>query len=1091
MPFAPYRTWGCGRKGTRNTMPGAEKSHFFSSDSVSWQEWGTNCQMMGQFFTKSGVLTPCLFRQVNYLCTNPRTMLNRLVLATLLLLFSGSSFAQAPCAFDIHHNRLLNNDPAYARQVEQNEQTIRQIIQAHPEWLRPGTNRLTATYTIPVVVHVMHTGGAVGTIYNPTDAQILGAIDYLNQVFAGTYAGMTPPVEGGGVVDLEVQFAMAQRTPACGATNGIDRVDASALPNYTANGINVNNATGCPELTMKNLARWNTSNYYNIWLVNKIDGADGTSGQFIAGFAYFPGAPSTLDGTVMLATQMVAGEKTLPHEIGHALNLYHPFQGSADNTQCPANSNCSTDGDRVCDTDPIYNNLNSGTGIYSFACRTGANTCAVPNNYTINTESNFMSYTNCYTLFTNGQKARVQAAMLLPSRSSLADPSNLATVPCGTSINFTTASSSRNESTSGTLSGCRTYTDYTYQMSIGAAPSATATATLTYSGTATKGLDYEVTTNGNFASTSNVLTFNSGSTSAQSFTVRIYDDANVESAETIILDFSVNNGGGDATAGTTTPTLTISLGDNDIAPSGASSGTYSIGSLAFAVSSSPFDARQQSQRSQSLYRASELLAAGATPGSITALQLFINTKASTRPYTNFSIKMAQTSTNYLVDGTVSVIGGMTTVYSSASYSTTANWNSFTLSTPFTWDGSSNLAIEICYDNSTSDPGNAADGTGCYADGGTASQGNLMYQNGINCSGSFSSVTYFSNGIKPIIRLSVSATGTEIETSAGSTSANHIAVGSNDYFYSNNSKLLFRIGSPDANLDCVNASLEAGGTTWVSALGGERSAKVFSITPTSNTSTTSYTIALYFDNAELGGKNANTLRIAKTNAASVAGANSTNTVLVTPTVTTLGSGTTVFTGNFTGFSRFFLVDAGATLPVTLTSFTGTAINKKQSLLRWTTSFEQNNKEFTIEVSQDGIRFSPIRTIASKGNSNSEQQYEYLHERPASGMNWYRLVQTDLDNQSKLSQVITVLIRDGQNTAWLYPVPAKEQLTIAFNTAVSQAKIELLSADLRSIRTENISNLSNRKDINVSGLPAGIYFIRISGAGGNQLLRFVKE
>ena len=90
----------------------------------------------------------------------------------------------------------------------------------------------------------MHTGGAVGTIYNPTDAQINGAIGYLNQVFAGTFPGMTAPVEGGGVVDLEIQFALAQRTPACGATNGINRVDASSLPNYTANGVNAMNGNG-------------------------------------------------------------------------------------------------------------------------------------------------------------------------------------------------------------------------------------------------------------------------------------------------------------------------------------------------------------------------------------------------------------------------------------------------------------------------------------------------------------------------------------------------------------------------------------------------------------------------------------------------------------------------------------------------------------------------------------------------------------------------------------------------------------------------------------------------------------------------------
>ncbi len=79
-----------------------------------------------------------------------------------------------------------------------------------------------------------------------------------------------------------------------------------------------------------------------------------------------------------------------------------------------------------------------------------------------------MSYTNCYTLFTNGQKARSQAALTLPSRASLTAPGNLALVPCGTTINFSQASASQTENSTGTTTGCRTYRDYTYQMVIGA-----------------------------------------------------------------------------------------------------------------------------------------------------------------------------------------------------------------------------------------------------------------------------------------------------------------------------------------------------------------------------------------------------------------------------------------------------------------------------------------------------------------------------------------------------------------------------------------------------------------------------------------------
>jgi hypothetical protein len=1021
-------------------------------------------------------------------------MKNSFLLSILFFLFLSFDLnAQPPCGFDLIHQQLLATDPGYAQRINQNNIAIRKYIDNHPELRLPSTSsRTTALYTIPVVVHVMHTGGAIGTIYNPSDAQITGAINYLNQVYAGTYPGMTAPSAGGAAGNLDVQFALAQRTPTCGATNGIDRVDASSIPNYTSFGVNRSNANGVADITIKDFARWNPSDYYNIWVVNKIDGADGTSGQFIAGYAYFAGASASLDGTVMLATQMIAGQKTLPHEIGHALNLYHPFEGSNNNAQCPpytSSPTCFTDGDLICDTDPISNN-NVG-GVYDFSCRAGNNTCTSGpvKPYSINTESNFMSYTNCYTLFTNDQKVRMQAAMSLPSRASLVSGSNMALVPCGTVINFSQPTSSQTESAIGTTTGCRTYTDYTYQMVIGAGPSATATATLTYSGTAIKGLDYDVTTNGNFAAPSNVLTFNSGSTTAQTFTVRVYEDENVEAAETAILDFTVNNGGGDASKGATSPTLTITLNDNDILPSGTGSGTTGqIGTAAASVNAVPFDAKQQSQRSQYLYRATELTAAGVPPGNITALQLFINSKLSTRPFVNFTIKMGHTALDYLVNGSLNVAGGLTTVYTNASFTTAANWNNFNFGTPFAWDGVNNLAIEICYDNGTADAANAADPILVYVDGG-GTQGNMFYQNGINCAGSFTSVGYYT--YKPLIKFSYSTTGTPIETAAGATKTDYIDVGSNDYLYSNNNKLLMRLASVNASLGCVTSSLDAGGTSWVSYLGGQRSAKVFAVTPTTNVATTSYTIALYFDNTELGGKIASGLRLAKTTAASVAASNASNTIVVTPTVTALGSGTTVFTGSFTGFSRFFLVDAGVTLPLVLTDFSARVNSQKNAVLGWTTSSEQNNRQFDVEMSIDGVNFVLLGTVASQGNSFTPQNYEYLHVKPQSGITWYRLKQTDWDGKSTYSKIVFITIDKGLVKSFIYPVPAKERVIVNFGSVITTGRIEIFSADMKILKLENINGPSIKKEIDINDLPQGIYFIRLSKGSSSEILRFVKE
>jgi hypothetical protein len=628
-------------------------------------------------------------------------------------------------------------------------------------------------------------------------------------------------------------------------------------------------------------------------------------------------------------------------------------------------------------------------------------------------------------------------------------------------------------------------------MAIGAAPTATATATITYTGTATRGIDYDVTTNGSFASPSSVLTFNSGSTAPQSFTVRIYDDADVEAAETAILDFNLNNGGGDASKGTATPTFTITIPDNDFAPVGSSSGTYAIGTATGTITQTPFDARQQRQRAQFIYRANELSAAGVIPGSITSLQVFILGKFSTRPFSNFNIKMALTNVAYLVNGSATVISGMTTVYSNPSYTTVAGWNVFTLSTPFTWDGINNLAIEICQDNITADPSNAADQVRTFLDGGTAGQGSAVFQNGINCGQVFSSLSFFGSGRKPIVRIGNSVVGTAIETVATSNATLHIGTGSNDYFYSNNSRLLMRLTNISNSLGCVSATLEEAGTSWQSYQGGQRSAKVFTVTPASNGSSTNYTISLFFTNTELDGKNASSLRIAKTSAASVAASNITNTVLVTPTVTTLGSGTTVFTTNFSGFSRFFLVDDAVILSAELTEFNGKLTTELNSLLTWTTASEQNNRQFDVELSRNGINFDVIGTVASKGNSNTDQHYEFLHVKPQPGVSFYRLKQIDHDGKYSYSKIISLTVNPELTRAFVYPVPAKNILTINFGTITGKGEISIYSADMKLVRAEKINGPSLTKEINISNLAEGVYFIRYSQGKIIKTFPFIKD
>jgi hypothetical protein len=208
-----------------------------------------------------------------------------------------------------------------------------------------------------------------------------------------------------------------------------------------------------------------------------------------------------------------------------------------------------------------------------------------------------------------------------------------AVVPISTTpdISFASSSASATELTTST-NGCRSYTDYSINMQIANAPTGDATVTVAIQGgaTATQGIDYEFTTNGNFASPSNSLVFTNGSTASKTINLRIYDDAEVEAAQTFTLTYTIS-GTTNAQAGSTNQTYTFTINDNDSAPTGASSVTYTLGTNDLnSTTTSPFQGGNKKAKTQFLITASELTTAGLVGNrQITALAWNVATKSST------------------------------------------------------------------------------------------------------------------------------------------------------------------------------------------------------------------------------------------------------------------------------------------------------------------------------------------------------------------------------------------------------------------------------------------------------------------------------
>ena len=101
------------------------------------------------------------------------------------------------------------------------------------------------------------------------------------------------------------------------------------------------------------------------------------------------------------------------------------------------------------------------------------------------------------------------------------------------------------------------------------------------------------------------------------------------------------------------------------------------------------------------------------------------------------------------------------------------------------------------------------------------------------------------------------------------------------------------------------------------------------------------------------------------------------------------------------------------------------------------------------------------------------------------------QTDLDGKYTYSKIIALTINNRLTKAFVYPVPAKNTITVNFGEIVSKGEITIFSPDLRTVKQERINALSAKKEINIGNLRPGVYFIRYASGNTDEIMRFGKE
>jgi hypothetical protein len=183
-----------------------------------------------------------------------------------------------------------------------------------------------ADYTVPIVFHVLHTGGGE----NISDAQVMDAVAILNRDFRKLNPDTADVVPSflNMIGDTKISFVLASKDPNGNCTNGIVK-HYDTKTNWQSNNFSYYTYT------------WDPTKYLNVYVVKSIGGG-------AAGYTYLPGSgvPSSADVIVILSSYIgsigtgnVYLSRALTHEVGHWLDLPHTWG----NTNQPGVS-CGDDG---------------------------------------------------------------------------------------------------------------------------------------------------------------------------------------------------------------------------------------------------------------------------------------------------------------------------------------------------------------------------------------------------------------------------------------------------------------------------------------------------------------------------------------------------------------------------------------------------------------------------------------------------------------------------------------------------------------------------------------------------------------------------
>lgn len=194
-------------------------------------------------------------------------------------------------------------------------------------------------------------------------------------------------------------------------------------------------------------------------------------------------------------------------------------------------------------------------------------------------------------------------------------------------------------------------------------------------------------------------------------------------------------------------------------------------------------------------------------------------------------------------------------------------------------------------------------------------------------------------------------------------------------------------------------------------------------------------------------------------------------------------------------------SASTLPIELIDFKGYSNQDKNITLTWFTATETNNNYFEIQKSYDGVDFNPIGKISSaalNGNSSSQITYEFTDNNVKPGINYYRILQVDLDNKFYYHNIIAITSNKKTPVIFdIYPNPNNGSFLIEMEGIENNREAEVRFYDktgklVQSYFTDLFSIQSKVFNMNIGEEhERGIYVVVLTIEGVNHYSKLVLE